>query len=75
MSEEKKTKLKQYLEDNGYSQMDAIRLYLALTGEEISRNRMSLYVSGQVEPQTGLALNMAKALGCSVEEIFGDLSC
>jgi len=70
---EVKTLLKTYMEENGYTQADVIRLYFAATGYELPRSRMSLYVSGKVEPQASVALNLANALGCSVEELFGDL--
>jgi len=70
---QKETKLKAFLTEKGYSQSDVIRLYFGVTGEIIGRDRMSLYVNGKVEPQAGLALNMAKALGATVEELFGDI--
>lgn len=69
----KETKLKQFIEKHGYTQADVIRLYYSVSGDMIGRDRMSHYVNGKVEPQAKVALNMAKALSTTVEEIFGDI--
>jgi transcriptional regulator with XRE-family HTH domain len=67
------TKLREFLQNEGLSQSDAIRLYFNVTGEQIGKDRMSHYVNGKREPQTAVALNLAKALNTTVEEIFGDI--
>lgn len=69
----KQTKLKEFLQSRGLSQADVIRLYYNISGDQIGKDRMSKYVNGKVEPQTAVALNLAKALDTTVEELFGDI--
>jgi len=69
----KETRLKEFIDKQGYTQSDVIRLYFGITGDILGRDRMSHYVNGKVEPQAKVALGIAKALGTTVEEIFGDI--